>query len=86
MIILGLPRRLRRSRARPGQDEARAHQLQAPPAEDHEGALPDQPEPGLQGAQDVVTKDGTRQKGFTGKNFFLNEKKKIQYLINQNLL
>ena len=56
-------------RTRPGavQDQAGPHLLQAPPAQDHEGPLPDQPEPRLQGAQDVVTEDWSRQKGSAGE-------------------
>ncbi len=51
----------------PDQDETRANLIQAPPAEDHEGALPDQPEPGLQGAQDALTEDWPRQESPPGE-------------------
>jgi len=39
-------------------EEAGAHLLQAPAAEDHEGPLPSQPESGLEGPEGAVGADG----------------------------
>ena len=73
VFISGLPSRSGRTRPGPGQDKAGAHQLQAPPAQDHEGPLPDQPEPRLAGAEDVVPEDRPRQESFAGR-FFCDQK------------
>ena len=60
------------------QDQARPHLLQAPPAQDHEGALPDQPEPRLQGAQDALAEDWPRQEGPPGEASFQKVKGTVQ--------
>ena len=73
MFISGLPSRSGRTRPGPGQDKAGAHQLQAPPAQDHEGPLPDQPEPRLAGAEDVVPEDRPRQESFAGRLFVIRK-------------
>ena len=57
-----------RSQPVPDQDQAGPDLLQAPPAADHEGPLPDQPEPGLQGAQDALPEDRPRQEGLAGED------------------
>ena len=60
------PRRLRPHSA---QAEARAHELQAPPATHHEELLCPQPQPGRQGPEAAGTKDGTVQASSSGRLF-----------------
>ena len=67
MLAVGLPAGNGRPRDGAGQDEAGPHLVQTPPAQDHEGPLPDQPEPGLQGAQDALAEDGARQESASGE-------------------
>ena len=67
----GLPPWYGGARGGPGKDEACTDVVQAPPAADHEGPLPDQPEPRLQGAQDALTEDRSRQESSPGGTFMI---------------
>ena len=77
-VVAGLPPWHGSARGGSGEDEACEDLVQAPPAADHERPLPDQPEPRLEGAQDALTEDGSRQESPPGEMIILNTEEKME--------